>query len=103
VIAASLRHTLRGEARRVAPDSIVEIHLHPDCRCEFVTRAGISGEAALLGTSFVAPYLTILNLQPLEGRWARHVVILPDAVNREIFRKLRVVLKWRCGKPSEEA
>lgn len=77
--------------------AIVSISIHPDCHCELQTKDGERHEAALLGTSFVAPYLTVLNLKPLGRRLARHVVIMPDAVDSEIFRKLRVRLKWRCG------
>jgi toxin CptA len=81
--------------------AIVSISLHhdgrSDCRCEFQTKDGELHEAALLGTSFVAPYLTVLNLKPANSRLARHVVMLPDNVDGENFRKLRVLLKWRCG------
>ena len=96
-LAVSLAFYLRREGLRLAPTAIVSLSLHPDCRCEFQTRSGTQHQASLLGSSFVAPYLTVLNLKPSHGRLARHVVILPDAVDAERFRKLRVLLRWRCG------
>jgi len=74
------------------------LRLDADCRCEFQTLAGVWHEAVLLGSSFVAPHLTVLNLKPAGGRLAKHLVILPDAIDAEDFRRLRVWLKWRCSK-----
>jgi toxin CptA len=96
-LAANLAWTLRRDALRLSPNAIVAVILYPDCRCEFTTRAGLTQEAELLGSSFVAPYLTILNLRPAGRRLARHAVILRDAVDGEVFRKLRVKLKWGCS------
>jgi toxin CptA len=71
----------------------------------------------ILGSSFVAPYLTVLELRPLEPsagssgtgirewwrkRWKhrpRSVVILPDAIDAEAFRQLRVLLRWKWKEP----
>lgn len=56
---------------------------------------------ALLGSSFVAPYLTVLELKPLgfQKLWQRFsprsVVILPDGIDKEEFRQLRVLLRWK--------
>lgn len=97
VLAGSLAYVLRCEVLRLAPASIVAFTLHADCRCEFHTRSGAVREAALLGSSFVAPWLTVLNLKTVDSRLAQYVVIVPDAVDSGIFRKLRVRLKWRCA------
>jgi hypothetical protein len=51
-------------------------------------------EGKLLGTSFVSPMLTILNLRLAGERFARHIVILPDSLPFEDFRQLRVLLRW---------
>jgi len=96
-LAVSLAFYLRRECLRLSNAAIVSVSLHHDCRCEFETKDGRRHEAALLGTSFVAPYLTVLNLKPADSRLGRHVVILPDNVDGECFRKLRVLLKWRCA------
>lgn len=97
LLAGSLVFYVRREGLRLAPASVVSFTLYPDCRCEFQTRDGTVHAAELLGSSFVAPYLTVLNLRPVGSILARHAVIVPDNVDAEAFRKLRVLLKWRCG------
>jgi toxin CptA len=60
-----------------------------------------------LGSSFVAPYLTVLELKPLGagGLWqrfrTRSVVILPDGIDAEEFRQLRVLLRWKWKNTQE--
>lgn len=98
VLLGSAWHTLRRDGFRTLQHSLIALRLDADCRCEFQTRTGAWHEATLLGSSFVAPYLTVLNLKPAGGRLVKHLVILPDAVNGEDFRRLRVWLKWRCSK-----
>jgi toxin CptA len=98
VLLGSVWHALRRDGFRALQHSLIALRLDEDCRCEFQTRTGIWHEAALLGTSFVSPYLTVLNLKPPDGRLVKHLVIFPDAVNAEDFRRLRVWLKWRCSK-----
>lgn len=96
VFIGSAVYTLRRDGFRTLRHSLIALRLDADCRCSFQTRVGEWHDAALLGSSFVSPYLTVLNLRPTSGRWARHLVILPDAVSAEDFRRLRVWLKWRC-------
>jgi len=98
VLFGSAWHTLRRDGFRTLQHSLIGLRLDADCRCEFQTRTGAWHEADLLGSSFVAPYLAVLNLKPAEGRLVKHLVILPDAVHAEDFRRLRVWLKWRCSK-----
>ena len=98
VLIGSAWHALRNQAFRTMQHSLIVLRIDTDCRCEFQIRAGDKYEATLLGTSFVAPYFTILNLK-VEGVWlVKHLVIFPDAINEEDFRRLRVWLKWRCLK-----
>lgn len=100
-LAGSLVFYVRREGLRLAPAALVSFTLYHDCRCEFQTRDGNEHKAELLGSSFVAPYLAVLNLKPADSFLARHAVIVPDNVDAEQFRKLRVVLKWRCNKPEK--
>lgn len=60
----------------------------------------------VLQDCFVSPYLTVLNLKPTlnQHRWFRQryaVVILPDAIDNEQYRRLRVLLKWGCRESTE--
>lgn len=75
--------------------SIVGLELDVDCACRAQTQGGEPLNASVLGSSFVAPYLTILNLR-VEGRlMTKHVVLLPDSLDPESFRRLRVLLRWK--------
>jgi toxin CptA len=75
--------------------SIVAIEIGIDGKCAFQTRNGRWHTAKLRGTSFASPSLTILNLQPHDGRYTRNVVIVPDNAESEEFRQLRIWLRWK--------
>ncbi len=57
-------------------------------------RGGDQLAGQVLRTTLVTPFLTVLNVRPQGARLARSVVILPDSLNAESFRQLRVRLKW---------
>ncbi|HEU4707981.1 MAG TPA: protein YgfX, partial [Methylophilaceae bacterium] len=61
----------------------------------------------VLPESFVAPYLTILNLRVLGRIRRRHLLLTPGGVDMEAFRQLRVWLRWgnqtSSGVAAEEA
>lgn len=97
-LAASLVFHGARDAWRLLGRSAVALRLRSDCKCEIGNRLGGWQEARLLGSSFVSPYLTVLNLRPEGRRFARHVVILPDAVDADAFRRLRVLLRWKCSR-----
>lgn len=84
--AISIRHVLR-------PD-IVALRVNMSGVFFVQPRDGDWQEAVLLGTSFVAPYLTVLNLKSSNKRWPQHVVLVPDVLPADAFRQLRVWLKW---------
>ncbi len=57
-------------------------------------RDGTRLPCLVLNDSLVTPLLTVLNLRPRGSRAVRSVVILPDSLEAEAFRQLRVWLKW---------
>lgn len=57
-------------------------------------RDGVRLTCEILRDSLVTPYLTVLNVLPQGARFARSVVVLPDSLDAEQFRQLRVRLKW---------
>ena len=100
VLVASLIFTLRQNALLLAPGSVVAFDLSDEMACTLETRRGQKIACALLGSSFVAPYLTVLNLKP-EGKFlTRSVVILADSMDAEEFRQLRVLLRWKYREES---
>ena len=93
---ASLAFYLGRDAWRAFAWSVTALSMDSECRCGLQTAKGEWLDADLLGSSFVSPYLTVLNVRPQRSRWARHVIILPDAIDPERFRQLRVLLNWKC-------
>ena len=45
-------------------------------------------------TSFVRPWITVLNVRPRGRRLSYHVIIMPDCAAVAVFRWLRVWLRW---------
>lgn len=61
-------------------------------------KAGKAVQAQLLGSSTCLPYFAALNFKIDGNNWLnrhRSVVISPDAIDKEIFRQLRVHLRTR--------
>jgi toxin CptA len=96
----SLRHGLRYHALRSAPGALVGLELRPDGSAAVQDRRGRWREARLLGSSFVSPGLTIINLTVAGARLRRSLVVAPDSLSTNEFRRLRVWLRWR-GTPGE--
>jgi len=94
VVGASCGRALYGPALLRSPRAIVALEISEGGALLFQTRRGDWEKGTLLDSSFVAPYLTVLNLKSEGGRFARHVVILPDSVAADEFRRLRVWLRW---------
>ena len=63
-----------------------------------VERSGavaVDGDAGVLRDgAFVAPWLTIVRWRPTGAWWDRTLVVTPDRLSPEDFRRLRVLLRW---------
>ena len=66
-------------------------------------RRGHWFECRALGSAYVSQFLTVLNLQSLENEMVKRVVILPDMVDPEDFRALRVWLRWEAKSTEPES
>jgi len=98
-LTASLAYHLAQHALRRLPGSVTGLNLALDGAFA-IRRGGDWLPAEVLGSSFVHPHLTVLSLR-LEGRrFATHVVLVPDALDAEAFRRLRVWLRWGTKVPS---
>jgi toxin CptA len=95
LIVASLCFYLHRDAFKLAHQSIVSIKCLPDCKLELQRQTGEWITASLQPGSFVAPYLTTLAYRPQEKYFTRHVIILPDMLDENTFRELRVQLRWQ--------
>ena len=61
LLLASLIYHVRRDVMRTSRNAILALKISPECRCSVQVRSGDWFEAQLLATSFVSPYLTILN------------------------------------------
>lgn len=95
LIGLSCAHALYGAALLRSRKAIVALEITDGGVLTFQTRSGEWRRGILLDSSFVAPYLTVLNLKTDGTRLARHVVVMADSVAPEEYRRLRVWLRWR--------
>lgn len=100
LLAASLLFYLRSYALLRSPRSVVALELSEEMACTLETQHGERIICTLQGSSFVAPYLTVLNFK-LSGKFfTRSIVILADSIDAEQFRQLRVLLRWKWKDPA---
>ena len=101
IIAAALMlnclFSVRRSALLLMPSSAIALEVSLDNVLSVQTRDSNWIECEVLGSTYVASFLTILNLRQIAQRTIRHIIILPDAIHPEDFRKLRVWLRWRRG------
>lgn len=93
VLLVSLGYYLRRDAWLSAPDSCIGLVLEHDAAI-LLLRDGSQLRGRIEPDSLVMPLLTVLRLRLSERRSTRSVTILPDGMERESFRQLRVWLKW---------
>ncbi len=91
-ITVSIGHILRRlhGLRRIA-----RLTLRSDGLLEYVRGNDESGEARIHPHTTVTPLLTVLLLR--QGRRSEVLVVLPDALSREDFRRLRLWLRWQAA------
>ena len=98
-IAMSLLHSLRHHALRRSLSSLIALEVRDEDRAAVQTPDGEWHDARVLPTTYVSPVLTVINLRIPPAIFARHAVIVPDAIRAEDFRQLRVSLRWRYRSP----
>lgn len=76
-------------------DAVVAIGIAADNALSIQTRRGDWVDCTVRGDTYVASFLVVLNLRRLDNERRKIVVILPDAIDAEDFRKLRVWLRWK--------
>lgn len=103
VIAVSLVFFMARDAALHAAHSIVALELREDGAIACQTRRGEWLDCDLLGSSYVSPHMTIVNLRP-RGSWRmRRVILVPDNIDPRDFRRLRMWLRWKNGEGGETA
>lgn len=92
----SLFYFLGRDAWRRLPHSIIMFEINADCSCRYLDYQGRWHAAVIVPTILVNPWLSVLTLRINNRRHLRYIVVLPDAVEPDAFRQLRVWLKWKC-------
>lgn len=60
-----------------------------------VLRCGSHYSGQVLPYSLITPYIVILGVMQSGQRGRRNLLIMPDAMGADSFRRLRVALRWR--------
>lgn len=100
VLAVSLIFYLRHYALLKSARAVVAFELTEALECILETQCGKHIICTVSGSTFVAPYLVVLNVSSFGEFFARSIVILADTADAEEFRQLRVLLRWKW-KPSD--
>jgi len=97
LLASSLYFYLRRYAWLNSPHAIVSLRLSEKSYCRARMLSNNYSDYRIDGDTFVAPYMTVLCLKVNQAAGRRTIVILPDAIDAEAFRQLRVWLRWKWG------
>lgn len=84
----------RRHALLLAPQAVVAIELRGEAECRIRRRDASSADCHVLGSSYVTTWLAILHLEEEGTKAHHHVVLAPDSMTPDRFRRLRVRLRW---------
>jgi toxin CptA len=96
-IAFSLIFFMARDAGLHAANSIVALELRDSGEIALQLLKGEWFDCELLGSSFVSPQMTVINLLPRGRRFSRRLILVPDNVDPRDFRRLRIWLRWKGG------
>lgn len=85
---------LRREACREGRGAVRQLVAELSGRLEVMRAGGQAQAGRLCPGSFVAPWLVVVRWRPEGARFTRTVLVPPDAVEPDAFRRLRVLLRW---------
>jgi toxin CptA len=95
ILCTHLVFCIRRHALLLGSDAVIAIDTGSGNVLSAETRSGEWREYEILGGTYVMPFLTILQLRHTESGAVRRIVLLPDSLPTEDFRRLRVRLRWQ--------
>lgn len=103
LIIASAVYSIRRYALVASAQSITHVSLNHESKLQLTLKDDTKFEAEVLDSSFIAAYLTVLNMKILDMQSGRRInlILLSDNVETDSFRQLRVWLRWGREKPEE--
>lgn len=93
IAAFAVYHVAKDACLRM-PWSVVALEVTSEGAFRCQSRAGVWLDVEVRGDSFVTPWLTILNLAEPDKWLAHRAILLSDSGDAEMFRALRVWLRW---------
>lgn len=97
-VLCSLMHGWRLHVGRNHPQAVQAVYWAADRRCRLTLAADREIEAVLLPRAIVLPWLVILRFSG-PAQESRFLVLLPDMLDRDRFRQLRVRLIIELSQP----
>ena len=94
-VGIAMLEAIRSVALRVGTNGVRDLLLLAGDAIEVGDAHGRIRFGRMVDGSFVAPWLTILRWRPRRSWIDRSIVILPDMLGPEDFRRLRVELRWQ--------
>lgn len=99
---------IRRHALRTASNALVELMLSADAVIVVRRRDGRLIAGHIRSETFVHPWFTSIVWRPDGARWSRSVPLVPDMLDADEFRRLRVLLRYgrsevTAGAPASQA
>jgi len=94
VLLAHATWSVRRHALLRASASIIALHVSGEDECALQALSGERILGQIDGSSFVVTWMIVLRVAVRGRRRLHSVVLLPDAVRAEDFRRLRTRLRW---------
>lgn len=91
----SLVYELRATALGLSANALIALRIAPDNVFSAQMRSGEWRDYEVLGSTYVTSALTVLMLRAAGARRVRSVVLMPDSMAADDFRRLRTWLRWR--------
>ena len=85
---------LDGARRNFGARAVAGLRVDRMRHVEIDHARGGRSSGVLQAGCFVAPWLTIVRWRPDGARFDRTLIVLPDMLEAEAFRRLRVLLRW---------
>ena len=91
VVCFSLSRTIRLHVTRSHPDSVCAVEWFEAGTCKLQLASGKDIKVRLMPQVFMLSWLVIMHFKSDRGR-VHHLVLLPEMLDRRVFRRLRVRL-----------
>lgn len=108
-LVGSTAYAISMHGTRGLPWSVVKLTINAKQELHVVRKDGQRIPVQVEASSVVTPYLTLLQLSTIqverhEKAWLNRqaIIVLPDNVEREAYRQLRVWLRWGKFKKSDQ-